>query len=1198
MSTPIQSTLFRFVTLRNPQLIEDKETGFISFPEEEKSNSIYFSAIANTNSNMERKAAINNAVTTNSFIPFAKRTDIKKVHTELYDFSSWLMRNKSYLSYESISSNLHNAKELSISEERILWDNLFYQTTQKTSFAIREKLIHLLITNKFLKAFTNFTKGFSSKTASEITFTEADKKDFIRRANASVIIPKEIIISDRKKITLDTLQLPEKSKNYMEAQLKTSLAKDRLQSYKSSLKEIEQAEVSYKKQEQVRYEAKRKAYKANIKQIYEDATPTIVTKTDPTTGLEVKSESYSHVKLPEFEFEKQPEIPRFSNSELEARTTETANIPLFSTNTQELLKSEEFNTFTHFKEATSLLQDRIKETREVIFNNIPNAIEKINIGTTRITKNILDGSPKYSYVGGLTRSIDSSNHSISMGLIIGKPNVHITNASYQLKTSSGAVHTASNIKKITATDTLINILFFTELNGLQLLSSGAATFSGELTLSTGTKLYFNTSLFITKKRGFLERVKYKGAYSGIATTNTTDEDTDSDVTDGHTDTPTKEEKLFGVTQLGIADFRRVEQEVCCYVPGEVSHIENVMAREYKERATRNLSISEQITEKTSEREIENLTDTTSTERNELQSEASSVINKDNSQNFGANAGVTGKFATGSFFANTNFNASSSNASAISNTQAKNYAQEVTERALERIVQKISSKRTSRMLKEYEENNTHGFDNRKGNEHVTGVYRWVDKMYNNKIINYGKRLMYEFSLPEPAKFYIDSSTENQQKENNAKKIIAPTEPKHPSKLSFPRFNKFGEEIGKGIIASSDINEGNYQYLIGIYNIDGKSAPEKYSFVGTTLSKSQKEGDGTQWVNKVSKEEIEVPRGYKAIAAKTTGKYFYTDSATDVKIHVAGREFGVNTKFNEIYPHYLTKVPVSAYMNKTWIANINVVLKCERTEANYEKWQNETYKAILDAYNKQVEEYNDFIRAQDIEKVETKKRREFSSQLNRNIEKRELKRMAIDLITRPYGIRTTGNHYANDSNTELNDNTEALEKHAAVIKFFEQAFDWEIMAYTFYPYFYADKENWQASFKYNEGNDPIFQAFLQSGMAKSVVPVKPGFEYAVIWFMKTGEIWNGQSMVPDMDDDLYVSIAEEMKTVEGQVEDSWETRVPTTLTVLQAKSVALNEEGLPCNPDCKSKGLFAPSTHKIGGSLEGVDYDIIGQTNTIA
>ena len=68
------------------------------------------------------------------------------------------------------------------------------------------------------------------------------------------------------------------------------------------------------------------------------------------------------------------------------------------------------------------------------------------------------------------------------------------------------------------------------------------------------------------------------------------------------------------------------------------------------------------------------------------------------------------------------------------------------------MQKTTKKRTSRILREFEENNKHGYDNRQGESHVTGVYRWVDKIYKNRLVNYGKRLMYEFNVPEPSRFF--------------------------------------------------------------------------------------------------------------------------------------------------------------------------------------------------------------------------------------------------------------------------------------------------------------------------------------------------------------------------------------------------------------------------------------------------------------
>lgn len=70
--------------------------------------------------------------------------------------------------------------------------------------------------------------------------------------------------------------------------------------------------------------------------------------------------------------------------------------------------------------------------------------------------------------------------------------------------------------------------------------------------------------------------------------------------------------------MGIADYKKVEQTVQGYIEGDVAHIENIMAREYKEKATRKLRRSENTTSISSESEKEQLSDTTSTDRFEMQ----------------------------------------------------------------------------------------------------------------------------------------------------------------------------------------------------------------------------------------------------------------------------------------------------------------------------------------------------------------------------------------------------------------------------------------------------------------------------------------------------------------------------------------------------------------------------------------------------
>src|SRR5690606_11398036 len=98
----------------------------------------------------------------------------------------------------------------------------------------------------------------------------------------------------------------------------------------------------------------------------------------------------------------------------------------------------------------------------------------------------------------------------------------------------------------------------------------------------------------------------------------------------------------GINKIGVVDFRKVEQEVCCYVPGEVSRIENILAKEYRERSTRQLLSTENTTEFSSESEVEKLSDTTTSERNKMATEIASVLNQDKSKDYGASAGVRGK----------------------------------------------------------------------------------------------------------------------------------------------------------------------------------------------------------------------------------------------------------------------------------------------------------------------------------------------------------------------------------------------------------------------------------------------------------------------------------------------------------------------------------------------------------------------------
>ena len=1197
------SNLFKFVTLRGPEAFDTAKakSSFVSISEEAKNANHAFKAIEANTANETRSTVLRSAfVDASDFSLLASKAAVKQAYPNLHSFSLWLAKNKNSLSFASISDNLLPIPKPTVKQvqegrniEAELWNQLTAQVVQKQSVAVRELLVQMLIGLNFYKVFTAFEPSILPRDGSPI-FTAEEKEQFQKLANASVIIPKELLASTKTIIREGNENVPTLAQKYLETNLRSNIAKERLKAYNEAKRDISIAKKYFDTQEQKRYEQALKYHNISVKLAYDDATPKeeLIQKEGE---FDRYKKSYPKLDLPEFNYEKSPELVRgitLKEGEFQPEGNFVKPKPL-QPKTLALLNTDDFAFYDGYTTILNELDIKIKAEEAILSDNIPEKDKDITIGNNTVNFNITKSLPLHYYSLGMFKlALDKNKKPLVMVLNAGK-NVGITAAEYTLK--NGLINVASDTAVLSTIpaykNELINVNLFP--NGI-LLQEGIYQFKGEFTLSNGKVLLIECAFPVAFKGEILEEF-----VTGVAKEKKVD-DGNTNPVDTTDETTEKTGMLYGVSQLGIADFRRVEQEVCCYVPGEVSHIENIMAREYKESTTRDLRVSDVTSETSTEREVENLKESTLSERNELQNEASSIVDTDNATSFGANASVTSNlgFSGTTFNAGTNFNSSSANSTSDANSQAQSYAQEVTERALERVVQKVSSKRTSRMLHERETTTSNGFDNRKGDSHVTGVYRWVDKIYKNKLINYGKRLMYEFTLPEPAKFYINSYLINTDKdETTDKDLLVPTKPIHPSKLK------------EKITDASKLNGTNYQKIAAQYGAEVTEHPKKEIVIGKAFSKGSIATGGKGEYGEVihGEENIKIPEGYAAIGGfglfKVAKEGHVGDGGT---ITVGDREFGksfyrdLNVNRN-IYPFktkYFDTVPVAFSSLGFHTTNVSVSIKCEFTEEALKQWQNETYKAILDAYDKRVQEYNEFKQTNQEEVTEVEKKKELASQINRSIEKRELKRIAIDLMTAPFkNITTAKNHYTDKDYKNITI-TKGLQQHAEVVKFFEQAFDWEIMAYAFYPYFYGHQDNWDANFKYNEGSDPIFQAFLQSGMARTVVPVKPGFEQMVTWFMETGEVWNGTGMVTDANDALYLSIAEEMQVIEGEVEESWTTRVPTSLTIIQAKSAALEEGGLPCNEDCDSHGLFTASETLVGDKKTGIGYDTVAVDNTVA
>ena len=234
-------------------------------------------------------------------------------------------------------------------------------------------------------------------------------------------------------------------------------------------------------------------------------------------------------------------------------------------------------------------------------------------------------------------------------------------------------------------------------------------------------------------------------------------------------------------------------------------------------------------------------------------------------------------------------------------------------------------------------------------------------------------------------------------------------------------------------------------------------------------------------------------------------------------------------------------------------VNVVATCVRTWQKYETWQIQTYEKIVAAFTALQAAYEQKLAAragqQDLVAIHGQ-----NPGINREIERNELKKQCVELLldTWTFGAFDAMQQASADDAPEM-DIFDAVGEGRQV-QFFEQAFEWQNLTYLFYPYFWGRRDQWVHKLTtYDE--DPLFTKFLQAGSARIVVPVHPGYNDAVMYFLEhNGAIWQGGDP-PHLNDPLFISLADELReqtddlqnaTAEG---DPWEVVLPTTLVYLQ-------------------------------------------------
>ncbi|HEU4945046.1 MAG TPA: hypothetical protein VFT10_07775, partial [Solirubrobacterales bacterium] len=490
--------------------------------------------------------------------------------------------------------------------------------------------------------------------------------------------------------------------------------------------------------------------------------------------------------------------------------------------------------------------------------------------------------------------------------------------------------------------------------------------------------------------------------------------------------PTPPDFSHAVTRpVGIGNLQVVRQELLAYRAGDISHIENVLEGELLRRSTRREEVSELTLTEEAETIQAQERDQQSTDRNELASASHKEASKQTTTMSDAmTATEYGKL--------------------VENSKT-NFAQTVTARAVDSLSQRVRQQRVERERRTYVEHALHELDNQNGRKKVRGIYQWVDKRYGVSVLNYGKRLMYDVVVPEPASFFVQALKDADKPESF--KLAKPPEP---------------------TFRPSNLTASNYEFFAALYGVTGSVSPPPPEYTHTvaevkTVDLKEVDKDGnTHYGVYFDAFKLRVPEGYKAVGGYVQQvNSDILDPAPDRELEFfIGEAYNVRftpTSFlNESFPMAgeTGEIPVTARsFHGLRRFNYAIGVNCQRTEKAYEEWRLKTHATLVSGYRQQLAEYEDKL-SRYIAAMRNQMALADNYAHDPEVEQQELKKAFIFLLLGEHpavGLPTPTP--APVPPAAVPPDPAEVRDWGAAVAFFERAFEWDNLMYSFYPYFWG-------------------------------------------------------------------------------------------------------------------------------------------------
>lgn len=465
-------------------------------------------------------------------------------------------------------------------------------------------------------------------------------------------------------------------------------------------------------------------------------------------------------------------------------------------------------------------------------------------------------------------------------------------------------------------------------------------------------------------------------------------------------------------------------------------------------------------------------------------------------------------------------------------QLSSFAKKILNRTTQRLSEKINKVRAHTEVKESEDTSVSVLNNENNKDPIYGIYCWLNKVYQAKVVNYGNRMLFSFIVPNPAADYIRQT-----------KTLNGNNAQPPKSLQ-----------GLSIHTYQDITAENYLGLCQYYQLKKfPLAPQNTIVVSDIVGQSQSK-------------LIRLPEAYAANSANL--EYAFGTGTTEAEVSgfvgqntftfsrsaglVGSQAFQLNNEQNAIAVSAVYNPSIQVSPPEAEIDfQMAVEISCIPLPQTLLAWQIAIYQLLFDAYTEQTALYNFKINAE-------LKRESLNPLSERMIVKQQLEksivRQLLENALQVKGLPIDNLNAASAASIGYN--------QAEIKNYLNAALEWNEMSYTFFDQY----DNQEELFAVSSLSPDFFSAFLQAEYARVIIPVSQECNHSFLYFLSTGIIWPVKdSLAPcfqDTDNDGTlnrdpVSIVYELKKTFHNINpkpktiDKWEVLIPTSMQILQNK-----------------------------------------------